>query len=471
LGVAASNVVTDFLRFYGEKFEFPNFLVDNVKALPWPPLTKDDKAAVERLVTVEVSGRREAYQQHEPFLEFTAPTLLWRSGRSDALSYDPRSLLGAKLEHAVATAYGLTEPDREDLDRDLSEAIEVRVGHAATPDQGEDEDQDNDDQRDFVLPTDQRSQYEAFISYSIGCSFGRWDARIGCDASLAPRMAGPFDPLPACSPGALLGPDGRYATSRHIVSVEWLQARPDAITLPPEGAVGRSTIIDAEYPVNVAWDGVLVDDVDHPSDVVARIRAVANLLLTDRAEAVEREVCEMLGVNELRQYFRNPRGFWEDHVKRYSKSRRKAPIYWLLQSNKRSYGLWLYYHRLDGDILFKGLTNYVEPKIQLEDGRLRDLRARRAQVGGSGGAARHVDREIERQELLLAELNDFREKLHRVALLGLQPDLDDGVVLNAAPLWELMPWKVAKDYWEELLQGKYEWSSIGKQLRAKGLVR
>ena len=49
--------------------------------------------------------------------------------------------------------------------------------------------------------------------------------------------------------------------------------------------------------------------------------------------------------------------------------------------------------------------------------------------------------------------------------------LDDGGVLNAAPLWELMPWKVAKDYWEELLQGKYEWSSIGKQLRAKGLVR
>ena len=48
---------------------------------------------------------------------------------------------------------------------------------------------------------------------------------------------------------------------------------------------------------------------------------------------------------------------------------------------------------------------------------------------------------------------------------------DDGVVLNAAPLWELMPWKVAKDYWEELRQGKYAWSSIGKQLRAKGLVR
>ncbi len=30
----------------------------------------------------------------------------------------------------------------------------------------------------------------------------------------------------------------------------------------------------------------------------------------------------------------------------------------------------------------------------------------------------------------------------------------DGVVLNIAPLYELVPWKVAKKYWEELLDGK-----------------
>ena len=28
-----------------------------------------------------------------------------------------------------------------------------------------------------------------------------------------------------------------------------------------------------------------------------------------------------------------------------------------------------------------------------------------------------------------------------------------------------------KTYWEELLEGKYEWSSISKQLRQKGLVK
>ena len=46
-----------------------------------------------------------------------------------------------------------------------------------------------------------------------------------------------------------------------------------------------------------------------------------------------------------------------------------------------------------------------------------------------------------------------------------------GFVLNIAPLHELVPWKDAKSYWEELLKGEYEWSSIGKQLRQKGLVK
>lgn len=156
-----------------------------------------------------------------------------------------------------------------------------------------------------------------------------------------------------------------------------------------------------------------------------------------------------------------------DHVKRYSKSRRKAPIYWLLQSSKRNYALWLYYHRLDKDILFKALVNYVEPKIRLEENRLEQIRAQRASVGISGREAKQLERQLDRQGTLLSELRDFHDKLRRAGDLHLEPDLNDGVILNIAPLWELVPWGEAKKYWEELLVGKYEWSSIGKQLRQK----
>jgi hypothetical protein len=143
----------------------------------------------------------------------------------------------------------------------------------------------------------------------------------------------------------------------------------------------------------------------------------------------------------------------------------------MLQSSRKNYALWLYYHRLDKDILFKVLVNYVEPKIRLEASRIETLRSQMASAGESGKEAKRLAKELESQEDFISELRDFEDKLHRAANLHLEPDLNDGVVLNIAPLWELVPWKEAKNYWEELLDGKYEWSSIGKQLRQKGLVK
>lgn len=239
------------------------------------------------------------------------------------------------------------------------------------------------------------------------------------------------------------------------------------------------------YPLRIDSDGIIPDDSDHTDDIVRRVREVLELIWKDRAEAIEKEACEILGIKELRDYFRKTGkgGFWDDHVSRYSKSRRKAPIYWLLQSSKKNYGLWLYYHRLDKDILFKARQNYVEPKIRLEQTRLDSLRSQKTAQGTAAKGAKKFDKEIERQEALLVELKDFAEKLERAAKLSFgnpekldsavvyDPDLNDGVVLTIAPLWELVPWKLAKDYWEELLEGKYEWSSMGKLLRKKGLVK
>jgi hypothetical protein len=42
--------------------------------------------------------------------------------------------------------------------------------------------------------------------------------------------------------------------------------------------------------------------------------------------------------------------------------------------------------------------------------------------------------------------------------------LTDGVILNIGPLWELVPWNEPKKYWEELQEGKYDWSHIAYQL-------
>ena len=296
-----------------------------------------------------------------------------------------------------------------------------------------------------IIPSDGFSEMvSSLLSYTLGTVVGRWDIRYTTGEKERPEFPDPFDSLPVCPPGMLQGEDGLPLKET-----------------PPD------------YPIEIDWDGVLVDDPDHSDDIIRRIRDVLRVIWKDNAPSIEQEACVILGVKKLREYFRKPAkgGFWDDHVKRYSKSRRKAPIYWLLQSSKRNYALWIYYHRLDSDILFKALVNYVEPKLRLEKGNVDALQTERSAAGTSGKEAKRLEKDLEKAEAFVSELQDFHDKLRRVADLHLKPDLDDGVILNIAPLWELVPWKEPKKYWEDLLKGKYEWSSIGKQLREKGMVK
>lgn len=291
----------------------------------------------------------------------------------------------------------------------------------------------------LVRESDLHDTATKVLSYCVGVVAGRWRLQVDSVPTITEEEILPlFLRLPLASP-AMEG--GKIAT--HITH------RP---------------CMDSD---------IFADDPEHRDDLVRQIRGILEVMWKERAESIEKEACEVLGVRELRDYFRKPGkgGFWDDHISRYSKSRRKAPIYWLLQSAKKNYALWLYYHRLDKDLLFKALVNYVEPKIRLETSHLESLRSQKAAMGESGKEAKRIAKEVEKQEDFLSELRDFEDKLRRAANLHLEPDLNDGVVLNIAPLWELVPWKEAKKYWDELMDGQYEWSSIGKQLRQKGLVK
>ena len=215
----------------------------------------------------------------------------------------------------------------------------------------------------------------------------------------------------------------------------------------------------------------MVDDSGHPRDIVAMLRSGMEVLWNDRSSDIETRICEALGIAEIREYFSKANRFWSEHIKSYTSCFRKAPTYWLLQSSEKNYALWIYYHRLDKDILFKALLNYVEPRIRREEARLDELRSQKTALGAAAKGVKKLDNDIDDQRAFVSELRDFEEKLRRVANLHLDPDLNDGVVLNIAPLWELVPWKEAKSYWDDLMEGRYNWSSIGKQLREKGLFK
>jgi hypothetical protein len=323
-----------------------------------------------------------------------------------------------------------------------------------------------DELSDFVL--DCKDITFAVLQNIIGLVFGRWDFRIAIDPSLTPKLPDPFGLLPVCSPGMLVNPDGLPAEPGLIVSEEWLRERPDANTLPPEGLVTNPTIPDSEYPLRINWAGILVDDPglngahSHRDDIVRRVREVLDLIWRDKAHEIEQEACDILGISDLRDYFSRPSGFFQDHLKRYSKSRRKAPIYWPLSTASNSYTVWIYYHRLTDQTLYTVVNKYVEPKIAETERVLRKIEEELA--ASSGREAVRLSDRLTKARSFLGELRDFRDELLRIAELPCKPNLNDGVIINASPLhnlFRLRSWaRDTESIWKKVQKGDYEWAHM-----------
>ncbi|MFZ5915461.1 MAG: hypothetical protein ACOYZ7_00830 [Chloroflexota bacterium] len=471
-----------------------SYEVGVIQRTPVPPLTLHaSRAALAALARKAHDLQRERDRSDETTHAFCLPALLSHRDTENtenslelcalraSVAKEARlarlAALQAEIDDRVFDLYGLGETDRARVRAEMGQdlAIEdLRLTIDDSKGSGENrqssiENLADDEDEEPTPPEDLPAHVQNLLMWCVGVAFGRWDARFALDPGLLPALQGPFEPLPRCAPGALVGAAGLPpATAADIAPEAWLRARQTVLDLPPSPSEGEG-MREGVYPLPIAWDGILVDDPTHPADIVSRVRGVLSLLWGDAAGAIEREACKILGFKSLRDYFRDPRqGFFAFHIKRYSKSRRKAPIYWLLQSARRNYAVWLYIHRLRHDSLYAAGRNYVDAKLKLEQTRLAELKQGLAAL--EGGARKRRETEIERQEKLVTEVADFRKRLDAAALLDLPPDLNDGVVISIAPLWELAPWKEAQKTWQALLAGEYEWSTMAKQMRARGLV-
>jgi len=267
------------------------------------------------------------------------------------------------------------------------------------------------------------------ISFFLGLIYGRWDIEYAVDPQKTPQSIAYFEPLPTCPPGMLQNFEGLPAESKDVT---------------------------ADYPLRINWKGILVDDEGHPEDIIVRVRQAIEVIWKNKAEDIEQESIEILGVNSLREYFSKPNKFFADHLKRYSKSRRQAPIYWPLSTASGSYTLWLYYHRLTDQTLYTCVNDYVEPKIKEVTNSVNALQAKSKR-------SRQEEKHLEDLSDFHQELIDFRDELLRIAKFW-KPDLNDGVQITAAPLWQLFryrPWQnKLKETWEKLEKGDYDWAHL-----------
>jgi hypothetical protein len=241
----------------------------------------------------------------------------------------------------------------------------------------------------------------ALRSWAVGVAFGRFDWRFSTGERQRPPEPEPFDPLPAKSPGML--PDN--AEPFHLNG------------------------------------GILADDLGHQHDLTRLIESVLERV----------EVPVPPGIRRWLQ-----RDFFPEHLKQYSKSRRKAPIYWPLSTTSGGYTLWVYYPSLTGQTLYIAVNDFVEPKLKSVAQIVQSLRIK-------PNRSREEEKELEQAQDFELELTELRDTLLEIAK-GYKPNHDDGVQITAAPLWPLFrhkPWqKVLKDTWKKLEKGDYDWAHL-----------
>jgi hypothetical protein len=246
---------------------------------------------------------------------------------------------------------------------------------------------------------------------------------------------------------------GRWSTAAVCGTASDRQALPDVFeALPVQPPVTR---IDHE-----ADGAVLVEDPGHSRDIASAIARMAD----------ERDLGNTSWVRDadaVRDWLRI-RAF-DEHLRRYSSSRRKAPIYWQLATASASYSVWLYIHACNKDSLFRVQNDYAAPKLAHEERRLESLTSELRDK--STPAQRKV---LAAQQRLVEELRAFVQALKPVVPLW-KPHLDDGVVVNFAPLWRLVPhhkgWqKELKATWDALCAGEFDWAHLAMHLWPERVV-
>jgi hypothetical protein len=410
-----SIVTSSSFRYLVElQMAFGSYEVGVIQRTPVPNFNADDSGAMARLARRAWSLKRTLDTVNETSHAFLLPAAL----RVRLGSYDPSAIeaelvqIQRAIDDLAFQAYDLQGEDRTAVETWASKKTPVltEVGDSSLAE--EEQNEDGGDVVDAVNPADTTTTLH---SWAVGAAFGRFDLRLATGERQAPHEPEPFDPLPTRSPGMVPETD----TAQVIVRA------------------------------------VLVDDPGHLSDLTAQAGGV-----------LERVGFAPENPEILRRWL--SREFFPLHIKMYSKSRRKAPIYWQLATLSASYSAWLYIHAFTSDTLYK-IQELIETKLWHEETKLDSLRN---DLGLSPEAAGR--KALSAQEIFVEELRTFLDEVKRVAPLW-SPDLDDGVIINFAPLWRLVPhhkpWqKELKATWDALCAGEYDWAHLAMHLWPERVV-
>ena len=125
--------------------------------------------------------------------------------------------------------------------------------------------------------------------------------------------------------------------------------------------------------------------------------------------------------------------FFNDHVKKY----KGRPIYWQVTSGKKGAfrGL-IYLHRYDPELPEIILNNYSVSRYEQLKNELKLLNERFSDSSITEKA--QLRREINKYQSMLDEMNEFIQRLEKLAEQKISIDLDDGVKVNYSKLKDIL---------------------------------
>ena len=231
-----------------------------------------------------------------------------------------------------------------------------------------------------VRKADLGRDIRSFISYAVGCMFGRYSLDVN----------------------GLAYAGGEWDSNKYV-----------------------------SYPADKDNIIPICDDEYFEDDIVGRfVEFVKTVYGEESLDENLKFIADVLGgkgqpKDVIRNYFLND--FYKDHCKIYQ----KRPIYWLFDSGKKNgFKALIYMHRYQPDTIARIRTDYVHEQQARYRTAIADLEQRISNA--STGERVKLKKKLTTLQAQDTEIRSYEEKIHHLADQMISIDLDDGVKKNYA---------------------------------------
>ena len=377
LGFVNTNVALSLFKFIAPTL---NLTAGNMNKLPI--IYKQDKAInIENIVKENIGKEKDDWDSFETSWDFQKHPLL-RKVSTIAEAFD-------QWQAECNERFNQLKANEEELNRIFIDIYGLQ--DELTP---EVEDKDV-----TVRKADLGRDIRSFISYAVGCMFGRY----------------------SIYKEGLIYAGGKWNFNGYE-NMAWIaEGKPEVLSFYSK----THFFPDQDNIIPICDDEYFVDDIVHKF-----IEFVSVVYGTENLDENIKFIADALNgkgqpKDVIRNYFLND--FYKDHCKIYQ----KRPIYWLFDSGKKNgFKALIYMHRYQPDTIARIRTDYVHEQQSRYRTAIADLEKRIDNA--AAGERVKLNKELNKLQAQAEEIRVYEEKIHHLADQMISIDLDDGVKHNYA---------------------------------------